>query len=195
MSGQQPPAAAQVEGAPVTDATAVEVAVGNVVVVGPHDAVPIEQVKDGAGGGIIDDAGDLVVHEPVGRGGHEKAAVGEGRPEARREPPVGQREGPGQAGVKRQVLFGPVAHRGGGVGVGGELLDGCHEAVVGAVPVLQVGGRPALRGYASGLLGAGEMEGCDDLAGGGPVAGRRVRQSVAAAEGPEVVVKGVVLHH
>ena len=38
--------------------------------------------KLGARRGIVDDAGELVVNQPVGRGGHQKATVGKGRPQA-----------------------------------------------------------------------------------------------------------------
>src|SRR4249920_1343126 len=84
------------------------------VVVGPGDAVPGERVEDGPGGRVVEQVERQVVDEAVRGSRDEETAVGERGPQAGAEPVVGQREGPGQAVVKRDVGLGPVAHADGG---------------------------------------------------------------------------------
>ena len=114
---------------------------------------------------------------------------------------VGEREGPGQAVVERDVGFGPVAHADGGIGVGQHLLVAGHEPLAGSVPPLQVARVPALRGHLRVLDRGGQVVRGHGFAvgtrvGHGRPAVRSEREALAAAaQHAEVVVVGVVLHH
>ena len=133
--------------------------------------------------------------------GDEEPAVRERRAQAGAEPAVGQREGPREPVVERQVVLGPVAHRHRGIGAGQRLGHGGGEAVVAPVRVLDVAGVPVLAGIVLHLGGGGHVVGAiplsvrqvvDDV--GGAVGTER--QALApVGEHAEVVVVGVVLHH
>ncbi len=86
------------------------------VVVGPADAVPVQEVKDRSGTWVVDDPGDLVVHQPVGGACDQEAAIREGWPQTRREPAIREWKGAGQTGIERQILVSPVTHTQSGVG-------------------------------------------------------------------------------
>ena len=170
-------------------------------VVDPGDPVPGQHVHDRAGPGPVEQVDRQVIHEAVGRAREQEPAVRERRPEAGAEPVVGQREGPGQPVVERQVPVGPVGHGRGLVGRGRGLLGRGHEAVHLAVGPLRVAGGPALAGRALRLLhGGARVIGPDHGAVGGGVLGirravRAAREPFPAAERAKVVVEGVVLHH
>ena len=174
---------------------------GQRVVVHPRDAVCAELVEDGPVGRVVGHVHRQVVDEPVGGPGDEEPAVGEGRAQAGGEPPVGQRERPGQSVVEGQVALGPVAHGPGGVLVRDQLLGRGHEPVELAVRPLQVGGVPALRGGVRHLDRAVQVVGGNRLTLGPGVGDLRLavraeRETLTPArQHAQVVVVGVVLHH
>jgi hypothetical protein len=108
-------------------------------VVDPEDLVRVEQVEDGAGDGPIATGGwELLgrVEVTERRGGERVGAVGEGRPQQRREIPVVDGEGLRQPVVEGQVVLGVEPHRlvfGRALTQDVRLLGGVvhqHEAVV-----------------------------------------------------------------
>ena len=162
--------------------------------------MPGQHVHDRAGLRPVQQVDWQVVHQAVGRPGQQEPAVRERRPEARAEPAVGQREGPGQPVVEGQVLLGPVGHGRGLVALGRGLLGRGHETVHLAAGPLGVAGAPALAGHAVLLHGRARVMGPDHGARGVGILGIRravvtEREPLPPAEGAEVVVEGVVLHH
>ena len=169
-------------------------------VVDPGDPVPGQHVHDRARPRPVKQVEGQVVHQAVGGPGEQEPAVRERRAQARAEPAVRQRERPGERVVERQILLGPVAHGGGLVALRRGLLGRGHEPVHLAAGPLGVAGAPALAGHAVGLHGGARVIGPDHGARGVRVLGigRAVvteRESLAPAEGAEVVVERVVLHH
>ena len=122
------------------------------VVVGPADPVAVEHVEDGPRR-IVEQLRDLVGRQPVRGAGDQEAPVGDGRPQARSEPAVRQGKGPGEGGIERQVVFGPVAHGHLGVPLQAGALDAGDEAVVAATVELLLAGNPGLGGYVGVLRG------------------------------------------
>ena len=174
---------------------------GHSVVVDPGDSVPGQHVEDRPGGRVVEKVEWQVIDEAMRRSRDEETAVGERRAQARAEPVIGQREGPGQAVVERNVVFGPVTHGDRGVGIRLDRLGAGHEPLAGPVPPLQMARMPALRGRLRVLDGGGQMVCPDRLAIAARVGQLRLavwpeREALTAApQHAEVVVVGVVLHH
>ena len=162
--------------------------------------MPGQHVHDGAGPRPVQQVEGQVIHQAVGRPGQQEPAVRERRPETRAEPAVGQRKRPGQPVVKGQILVRPVGHGRGLVALGRGLLSRGHETVHLAGGPLRVAGAPALAGHAVLLHGGARVIGPDHRPCGVRILGIRraivtERESLPPAEGAEVVVEGVVLHH
>ncbi len=120
---------------------------GHRMIVGPRDPVLGEQVEDGPSRRVVKQVVQRVVDETVRCSRDEKTPVRKGRTKARAEPVIGQREGPGQPVVERQVTFRPVAHargRGVSISVRQRVLRARHESVAFTVPALKVASVPAL---------------------------------------------------
>ena len=141
------------------------------MVVRPADPVLVEQVEDGAVGGTVNGAAQLVAGEPVGGTRDQKPTIGEGRPEAGGEPSVREREGPGQGVVEGQIVLGPIPHGNARIDGLPLILGAAHEAIVLASGPLRMAGLPGLAGYQGELLGRGQAVGGD----GATLAGRVCR--------------------
>ena len=98
-------------------------------VVDPGDLVPAQHVHDRACPRPVQQVDRQVIHQAIGCPRQQEPAVRERRPEARAEPSVGQRKGPGQPVVEGQILVGPVGHRRRLVALGRGLLDRGDETV------------------------------------------------------------------
>ena len=130
-------------------------------VVDPGDPVPGQHVHDRARPRPVQEVEGQVIHQAVGCPGQQEPPVRKRRPEARAEPVVGQRKGPGQPVVEGQILVGPVGHGRGLVALGCGLLGRGHEPVHLAASPLRVAGAPALAGHAVGLHGGARVIGPD----------------------------------
>ena len=162
--------------------------------------MPGQHVHDGAALGPVQQVEGQVIHQAVGRPGQQEPPVRERRPETRAEPAVGQRKSPGQPVVEGQIPVRPVDHGRGLVALGRSLLSRGHETVHLAVGPLRVAGAPTLAGHAVLLRGGARVIGPDHGARGVGVLGIRSavvaeRQALPPAEGAEVIVERMVLHH